>query len=192
MTPAPSTSRNRRSATLANISAPAGSPPPPPAGHPGTYTQNALGHSQTVSNHSPHSSFSSHSGPINNSYSTATSSYAPPRASFSSSSRASPVGAPPGRSGRDRDQDAWNDSAWRSIFDAALVKAQQAVQLDELQETTLAANLYAQAANDLGRVIPMCSSEKKKQSMLAIVSLFCCIILCSYSIHFHHYSSNPF
>lgn len=80
------------------------------------------------------------------------------------------MGAPPGRSGRDRDQEAWNDSAWRSIFDAALVKAQQAVQLDELQETTLAANLYAQAANDLGRVIPMCSSEKKKQSMLAIVS----------------------
>ncbi|KAG0295678.1 hypothetical protein BGZ96_011255 [Linnemannia gamsii] len=172
MTPAPSTSRNRRSATLVNIPAPAGPPPPPPAGHPGTYTQNALGRSQTVSNHSPHSSFSSHSGPINNSYSTATSSYAPPRASFSSSSRASPVGAPPGRSGRDRDQDAWNDSAWRSIFDAALVKAQQAVQLDELQETTLAANLYAQAANDLGRVIPMCSSEKKKQSMLAIQAIY--------------------
>ncbi|KAF9130088.1 hypothetical protein BGW39_003492 [Mortierella sp. 14UC] len=170
MTPAPS-SRNRRSATLANIA-----PPPPPPGHPGTYTHTALGHSHSVSNHSPHSSFSSHSGPINssnnNNYSTAPSSYAPPRASFSTSSRASPVAGPFGLSGRDRDQDAWNDGAWRSIFDAALVKAQQAVQLDELQETTLAANLYAQAANDLGRVIPMCSSEKKKQSMLAIQAIY--------------------
>lgn len=69
---------------------------------------------------------------------------------------------------------SWSDNNWRSIFDAALVKAQQAVQLDELKETALAANLYAQAANDLGRVIPMCGSEKKKQSMLAIVSLFVC------------------
>ncbi|KAG0281222.1 hypothetical protein BGZ95_005827 [Linnemannia exigua] len=170
MTPAPSSSRNRRSATLTNIPPPPGPPPTPPAGHPGTYIHTTLGHSQSVSNHSTHSSFSSHSGPINssNNYSTAPSSYAPPRASFSSSPRASPVGGPSGRSGRDKDQDAWNDSAWRSIFDAALVKAQQAVQLDELQETTLAANLYAQAANDLGRVIPMCSSEKKKQSMLSI------------------------
>ncbi|KAG0349497.1 hypothetical protein BG004_005159 [Podila humilis] len=67
---------------------------------------------------------------------------------------------------------AWSDSNWRSIFDAALVKAQQAVQLDELKETTLAANLYAQAANDLGRVIPMCGSEKKKQSMLAIQAIY--------------------
>ncbi|KAF9934413.1 hypothetical protein FBU30_002237 [Linnemannia zychae] len=169
MTPAPSSSRNRRSATLTNI--PPGPPPTPPGGHPGTYIQNfTQGH--TVSNHSPHSSFSSHSGPMNNSYSTAPSSYAPPRASFSSSSRASPVTGPSGRSGRDREQDTWNDSAWRSIFDAALVKAQQAVQLDELQETTLAANLYAQAANDLGRVIPMCSSEKKKQSMLSIQAIY--------------------
>jgi len=71
---------------------------------------------------------------------------------------------------------SWSDTNWRSIFDAALVKAQQAVQLDELKETTLAANLYAQAANDLGRVIPMCGSEKKKQSMLAIVSLFCVFV----------------
>ncbi|KAG0377281.1 hypothetical protein BGX24_006386, partial [Mortierella sp. AD032] len=176
MTPAPSSSsRNRRSATLTNIPPPPGPPPTPPAGHPGTYTHTTLGHSQSVSNHSPHSSFSSHSGPINssnNNYSTAPSSYAPPRASFSSSSRASPVAGPSGRSGRDRDQDAWNDSAWRSIFDAALVKAQQAVQLDELQETTLAANLYAQAASDLGRVIPMCSSEKKKQSMLSIQAIY--------------------
>ncbi|KAF9107570.1 hypothetical protein BGX29_005929 [Mortierella sp. GBA35] len=181
MTPAPSSSRNRRSATLASISTPAGPPPAPPPGHPGTYPHTALGHSNSISNHSPHSSFSSHSGPISNSnssnnnnhYSTPPSSFAPPRASFSSSSRASPVGPPSsGRSGRERDQDAWNDSAWRSIFDAALVKAQQAVQLDELQETTLAANLYAQAANDLGRVIPMCSSEKKKQSMLAIQAIY--------------------
>ncbi|KAF9303764.1 hypothetical protein BGZ74_003110 [Mortierella antarctica] len=100
------------------------------------------------------------------------SSFAPPRASFSSSSRASPVGhSKSGRGDRDRD-DQWHDSAWRSIFDAALVKAQQAVQLDELQETALAANLYAQAANDLGRVIPMCTSEKKKQSMLAIQAIY--------------------
>ncbi|KAF9953801.1 hypothetical protein BGZ72_005135 [Mortierella alpina] len=61
---------------------------------------------------------------------------------------------------------------WRSVFDGALVKAQQAVQLDELGEATLAANLYAQAANDLGRVIPMCGSEKKKQSMLAIQAIY--------------------
>ncbi|KFH65102.1 hypothetical protein MVEG_08583 [Podila verticillata NRRL 6337] len=67
---------------------------------------------------------------------------------------------------------SWSDTNWRSIFDAALVKAQQAVQLDELKETTLAANLYAQAANDLGRVIPMCGSEKKKQSMLAIQAIY--------------------
>ncbi|KAF9420068.1 hypothetical protein BGZ94_009224 [Podila epigama] len=65
-----------------------------------------------------------------------------------------------------------NISNWRSIFDAALVKAQQAVQLDELKETALATNLYAQAANDLGRVIPLCSSEKKKQSMLAIQAIY--------------------
>lgn len=97
-------------------------------------------------------------------------SFAPPRASFSSSSRASPVGhSISARGERDREE-PWQDNAWRSIFDAALVKAQQAVQLDELQETALAANLYAQAANDLGRVIPMCTSEKKKQSMIAIVS----------------------
>ncbi|KAG0369638.1 hypothetical protein BGZ54_009370 [Gamsiella multidivaricata] len=64
------------------------------------------------------------------------------------------------------------DSNWRSIFDAALVKAQQAVQLDELGESTVAANLYAQAANDLGRVIPLCGSEKKKQSMLAIQAIY--------------------
>ncbi|KAG0347977.1 hypothetical protein BG004_006455 [Podila humilis] len=94
-------------------------------------------------------------------------SFAPPRASFSSSSRASPVGH--SKTGR---EDPWPDNQWRNIFDAALVKAQQAVQLDELQETALAANLYAQAANDLGRVIPMCTSEKKKQSMLAIQAIY--------------------
>ncbi|KAI1311890.1 hypothetical protein EDD11_003291 [Mortierella claussenii] len=71
-----------------------------------------------------------------------------------------------------RAQETWADNGWRSIFDAALVKAQQAVQLDELGETTVAANLYAQAANDLGRVIPMCGSEKKKQSMLAIQAIY--------------------
>jgi hypothetical protein len=67
-------------------------------------------------------------------------------------------------------QENWSDYNWRNIFDAALVKAQQAVQLDEQGETVLATQLYAQAANDLGRVIPMCGSEKKKQSMLTIVS----------------------
>ncbi|KAG0309074.1 hypothetical protein BGZ98_005396 [Dissophora globulifera] len=76
------------------------------------------------------------------------------------------------RSGRDRDRESWSDSNWRSIFDAALVKAQQAVQLDELQETALAANLYAQAANDLARVIPLCGSERKQQSMLAIQAIY--------------------
>ncbi|KAF9963128.1 hypothetical protein BGZ65_005787, partial [Modicella reniformis] len=69
-------------------------------------------------------------------------------------------------------QNTWSDKGWRSIFDAALAKAQQAVQLDGLGETKLAANLYAQAANDLGRVIPLCGSEKKKQSMLAIQSIY--------------------
>jgi hypothetical protein len=68
-------------------------------------------------------------------------------------------------------QESWSsDKSWRSIFDAALVKAQQAVQLDEIGQTAVASNLYAQAASDLGRVIPLCGSEKKKQSMLAIVS----------------------
>lgn len=160
MTPAPA-GRNRRSVTLTNIPLPQGPPPQPPSGH------------------SPHSSVSSqsaiqsYSGPVmgQGAHSSSNSSFAPPRASFSSSSRASPVGhSKSGRGDRDR-EDQWQDSAWRSIFDAALVKAQQAVQLDELQETALAANLYAQAANDLGRVIPMCTSEKKKQSMLAIVSV---------------------
>ncbi|KAG0209902.1 hypothetical protein BGX28_009869 [Mortierella sp. GBA30] len=75
---------------------------------------------------------------------------------------------PPGSVGSEPQQ----QDSWRSVFDAALVKAQQAVQLDELGETTLAANLYAQAANDLGRVIPMCGSEKKKQSMLAIQAIY--------------------
>ncbi|KAG0261961.1 hypothetical protein BG011_000510 [Mortierella polycephala] len=165
MTPAPSSSRNRRSATLSNIPLPIGPLPPPP--------QHGL------SQHSPHSSFSSHSGPLSvtipghqpSVYPGGSSPYGPPRASFSSS-RASPSPVTQTRSGREREQEARSDNAWRSIFDAALVKAQQAVQLDELQETALAANLYAQAANDLGRVIPMCSSEKKKQSMLAIQAIY--------------------
>ncbi|KAG0210969.1 hypothetical protein BGX28_008677 [Mortierella sp. GBA30] len=175
MTPAPSSnSRNRRSATLANIPPPMGPPPPtPPEGHP----RINLGHRHS-SSHSAQSSFSSQSGSSNISgpsqqtmvYSGGPSSFAPPRTSFSSP-RASPVAQL--RSNRERsDTETWSDGAWRSIFDAALVKAQQAVQLDELQETALAANLYAQAANDLGRVIPMCSSEKKKQSMLAIQSIY--------------------
>ncbi|KAF9585257.1 hypothetical protein BGW38_003181 [Lunasporangiospora selenospora] len=64
------------------------------------------------------------------------------------------------------------DSQWRGIFDDALAKAQQAVQLDEAGETIMSSNLYAQAASDLGRVIPMCSSDKKKQSMLAIQAIY--------------------
>ncbi|KAG9327106.1 hypothetical protein KVV02_008736 [Mortierella alpina] len=168
MTPSSSaSSRNRRSATLANIPPPSGPPPPtPPEGHPSA----SFGHRHSNSS-SALSSFSS--GPLNLSglgSHPGGSSFAPPRASFSSS-RASPVGQP--RSGRERsDTETWSDSAWRNIFDAALVKAQQAVQLDELQETALAANLYAQAANDLGRVIPMCSSEKKQQSMMAIQAIY--------------------
>ncbi|KAF9029299.1 hypothetical protein BGZ52_003580 [Haplosporangium bisporale] len=163
MTPAPA-GRNRRSAILTNIPLPQGQPPQPPLGH------------------SPHSSvssqtaFQSYSGPAMGAggagQSSSNSSFAPPRASFSSSSRASPVGHSKSvRGERDREE-PWQDNAWRSIFDAALVKAQQAVQLDELQETALAANLYAQAANDLGRVIPMCTSEKKKQSMIAIQTVY--------------------
>ncbi|KAF9543957.1 hypothetical protein EC957_000322 [Mortierella hygrophila] len=69
-------------------------------------------------------------------------------------------------------QENWSEYNWRNIFDAALVKAQQAVQLDELGETVLATQLYAQAANDLGRVIPLCGSEKKKQSMLTIQAIY--------------------
>ncbi|KAG0378864.1 hypothetical protein BGX24_002580 [Mortierella sp. AD032] len=69
-------------------------------------------------------------------------------------------------------QENSSENNWRNIFDAALVKAQQAVQLDELGETVLATQLYSQAANDLGRVIPMCGSEKKKQSMLSIQAIY--------------------
>ncbi|KAF9409163.1 hypothetical protein BGZ94_002038 [Podila epigama] len=160
MTPAPA-GMNRRSATI-TTNIPSHQEPPPslhglPAGH------------------APRSSISSQSvaGPP----STVSTSFTPPRASFSSSSRPSPVvhsksiksGSEQQRGDRD---DAWTDNAWRSIFDAALVKAQQAVQLDELQETSLAASLYAQAAHDLGRVIPMCTSEKKKQSMTAIQAIY--------------------
>ncbi|KAF9349123.1 hypothetical protein BGX26_012542 [Mortierella sp. AD094] len=157
MTPAPS-SKNKRSSTLANIPPPTGPPPPPPqSGHSNNHGH-GHGHSYSTASHSSHSSHSSQSGQLNVNaagqpvYPGGPSSLDPPRASFSSS-RASPVGRM--RSGRERererDYDSRSDSEWRSIFDAALVKAQQAVQLDELQETTLAANLYAQAANDLGR-----------------------------------------
>src|SRR5690606_31922245 len=134
---------------------------------------------QNLSHHSPHSSFSSHSGPLSvtipghqpSVYPGGPSPYGLPRAS-SSSSRASPSPVTQKRSGREREQEAWSDNTWRSIIDAALVKDQQAVQLDELQLTAVAANLYALAANAIGRVILMCSSAKKKQSLLAFVSRF--------------------
>ncbi|KAI8604452.1 hypothetical protein EDD21DRAFT_216477 [Dissophora ornata] len=160
----------QRSATLANIPPPSGPPPLPPQGHTNSaHPGFAYNHSQDLSSasQSSHSSFSSQSGHNVNAVGQLVYPGGPyePRPSFSSS-RASPLDR--ARSGRERGQDAWSDSNWRSIFDAALVKAQQAVQLDELQETALAANLYAQAASDLGRVIPLCGSERKKQSMLAI------------------------
>ncbi|KAF8975775.1 hypothetical protein BGZ46_008867 [Entomortierella lignicola] len=175
MTPAPS-SRSKRSSTLTNIPPPLGPPPPPPqSGYPNSHSR-GHGHSYSTTSQSSHSSYSSQSGQHNINaagqlvYPVSSSSFEPPRPSFSSS-RASPVGRM--RSGRERERDHDSrDSEWRSTFDAALVKAQQAVQLDELKETALAANLYAQAANDLGRVIPMCSSEKKKQSMLAIQAIY--------------------
>ncbi|KAG0003349.1 hypothetical protein BGZ79_001121 [Entomortierella chlamydospora] len=163
-------SRNKRSSTLANIPPPTGPPPPPPqSGH------MSHGHSYSTASHSSQSSYSSHSGQLNapglTGYPGGPSSLDPPRPSLSPSGP-NPLGRMRSSRERERDSDSRSDNEWRSIFDAALVKAQQAVQLDELQETTLAANLYAQAANDLGRVIPLCSSEKKKQSMLAIQAIY--------------------
>ncbi|KAK3810788.1 MAG: hypothetical protein J3Q66DRAFT_413936, partial [Benniella sp.] len=164
MSPAPSSRNNRRSSTLANIPPPSGPPPPPPSSAHSTFSQ---GYDlQGYSSQSAHSSYSSHSGHV-----AYPGGFDPPRPSYSASSRGSPTGR--SRSSRDyKSQDAWQDNSWRSIFDAALVKAQQAVQLDELRETALAANLYSQAANDLGRVIPICTNEKKKQSMLAIQAIY--------------------
>ncbi|KAG0330106.1 hypothetical protein BGZ99_007968 [Dissophora globulifera] len=75
-------------------------------------------------------------------------------------------------SSTDWQQERSVDSSWRAIFDAALVKAQQAVQHDELGETVMAIDLYEQAVADLGRVIPMCGIEKKKKSMIAIQTIY--------------------
>ncbi|KAF9285756.1 hypothetical protein BGZ68_003582 [Mortierella alpina] len=161
MSPAPA--RARRSTTSATIPSsasppPTGPPPPPPPGHPNlpvqsfTFSRNPSSSSKRRTQHD--------------------------RQDQRSDARASAVSlrTNPSRQsspaiGHGSEQQSQPEN-WRSIFDGALVKAQQAVQLDELGEATLAANLYAQAANDLGRVIPMCGSEKKKQSMLAIQAIY--------------------
>ncbi|KAF9438325.1 hypothetical protein BGZ76_008608 [Entomortierella beljakovae] len=169
MTPAPSSRGNgNRPIPMNNIPLPAG-PPPQQQQHSGNPNNFGHSHSYSTASQSSQSSYSSQSG--QQGYSGGHGTFDPPRP-FISSPRASPVGN--GRSGRNRnrDRDSSRDHIWRSTFDAALVKAQQAVQLDELKETALAANLYSQAANDLGRVIPMCTNEKKKQSMLAIQSIY--------------------
>ncbi|KAF8941035.1 hypothetical protein BGZ58_003173 [Dissophora ornata] len=154
MTSAPT--RGHRSVTLpsSNFSS-SSNPPPPPPGHP-NQPVNAFNYQNQ---HHPDYGYD----------------YRDP----SSVAQVHPMSQQPARSngqGRQQQQqqpqEGWVDNTWRSIFDAALLKAQQAVQLDELGEATLAANLYAQAANDLGRVIPMCGSEKKKQSMLAIQAIY--------------------
>ncbi|KAF9958002.1 hypothetical protein BGZ70_009341, partial [Mortierella alpina] len=162
---APAPARARRSTTSATIPSsvsppPTGPPPPPPPGHP-----NLPVHSFSFSGSS--SSSSKRRTQTQND-----------RQDQRSDARASVVSlrTNPSRQsspsiGHESEQQPQQEN-WRSIFDGALVKAQQAVQLDELGEATLAANLYAQAANDLGRVIPMCGSEKKKQSMLAIQAIY--------------------
>ncbi|KAF8985167.1 hypothetical protein BGZ46_005713 [Entomortierella lignicola] len=147
-----SSSRSRRSAKDDSFTP---TPPPPPPGHP----------SQSVHAFSMNSAqlqFTNHPDQR--------SSYTRDSPS-PGHSQGRPRSGTTGTTGKEQ-QENWADNSWRSIFDAALVKAQQAVQLDELGESALAANLYAQAANDLGRVIPMCGSEKKKQSMLAIQAVY--------------------
>ncbi|KAF9569248.1 hypothetical protein EC968_002618 [Mortierella alpina] len=159
---APAPARARRSTTSASIPSsvsppPSGPPPPPPPGHP-----NLPVHSFSFSGN-PSSSKRRTQHDRQDQRSDARTSVASLRTNPSRQSSPS--------IGLESEQQPQQEN-WRSIFDGALVKAQQAVQLDELGEATLAANLYAQAANDLGRVIPMCGSEKKKQSMLAIQAIY--------------------
>ncbi|KAF9977725.1 hypothetical protein BGZ73_005088 [Actinomortierella ambigua] len=178
MTPAPA--RSSRSHAISNsvtFPPPSGPPPPPPGTPPSQEIQHqhlqnyyAQQQQQQQRPNASSSSSSSSSRPV----------------SYSSSSHAVPLdlgrptapmrhesgGGGSGNLGNGSNNNNWSDGNWRAIFDAALVKAQQAVQLDELREFGLAAQLYSQAANDLGRVIPMCSSEKKKHSMLAIQAIY--------------------
>ncbi|KAG9325025.1 hypothetical protein KVV02_001024 [Mortierella alpina] len=156
---APAPARARRSTTSATIPSsvsppPTGPPPPPPPGHP-----NLPVHSFSFSGNPSSKRRTQHDRQDQR----------PDARTSVVSLRINPSRQSSPSIGHESEPQQEN---WRSIFDGALVKAQQAVQLDELGEATLAANLYAQAANDLGRVIPMCGSEKKKQSMLAIQAIY--------------------
>ncbi|KAF9926113.1 hypothetical protein FBU30_004257 [Linnemannia zychae] len=159
------TSRGRRSATVATVPSsssiyPGGPPPPPPPGHPNQSVQAYSSQQIQLPHQLPPHHHAADS--IQRSY-TSSDLY---------SQSISPPQQQPSQSQPRSQQENRPDQNWRSIFDAALVKAQQAVQLDELGETTMAIQLYSQAANDLGRVIPMCGSEKKKQSMLTIQAIY--------------------
>lgn len=175
MSPAPA-SRSRRSATVAATTAtsssssshtnPSGPPPPPPSNHPKQSVQAYS--SQQILVHLPNPL------PLRHDYHQ----YDDPQENLQHSYSESNLYSqqPPQQptqitqQPQQQQQENWSEYNWRTLFDAALVKAQQAVQLDEQGEAVMATQLYAQAANDLGRVIPMCGSEKKKQSMLTIVS----------------------
>ncbi|KAF9156640.1 hypothetical protein BG015_003242 [Linnemannia schmuckeri] len=173
-------SRSRRSATVAATAPssssssayhpnPSGPPPPPPSNHPNQSVQAYS--SQQIQIQLPHQlpprpdyhQYDSDPQQLQHSYS---------ESNLYSQQQQPPPQATQQSQQPQQQQENWPDYNWRSIFDAALVKAQQAVQLDELGETVLATQLYAQAANDLGRVIPMCGSEKKKQSMLTIQAIY--------------------
>ncbi|OAQ27977.1 hypothetical protein K457DRAFT_156544 [Linnemannia elongata AG-77] len=178
MSPAPA-SRSRRSATVAATapssssayhSNPSGPPPPPPSNHPNQSVQAYS--SQQIQIQLPNQL---PPRPDYNSYDS--DSQQQLQHSYSESnlySQQQQPQQPPAQTTQQQpqQQEKWSEYNWRNIFDAALVKAQQAVQLDELGETVLATQLYAQAANDLGRVIPLCGSEKKKQSMLTIQAIY--------------------
>ncbi|KAF9106255.1 hypothetical protein BGX29_010011 [Mortierella sp. GBA35] len=135
-----------------------GQPPPPPPGHPNQSVQ-AFSHSQQLL-----------IPQLQQDQQSLTDSQHQQQQSYASSSNL--YSQPPPTQQQQPQKENWSDYNWRNIFDAALVKAQQAVQLDELGEAVLAMQLYQQAANDLGRVIPMCGSEKKKQSMLTIQAIY--------------------
>ncbi|KAF9907620.1 hypothetical protein EC991_010739 [Linnemannia zychae] len=168
MSPAPA-SRSRRSATVASSAHSGVLPPPPPPGHPNQSVQ-AFAYNSQQQIHLPnqlpihqHQDFMStidnshYQQQLQHSYS-ASNLYSQPQVQQQQQPQ--------------QQQENWSEYNWRNIFDAALVKAQQAVQLDELGETVMATQLYSQAANDLGRVIPLCGSEKKKQSMLTIQAIY--------------------